>query len=55
MVLVGDARLLATDRRESEKVKAKTAAEVRRIWEAAERIRRMTELYRERLEGTLQK
>lgn len=52
---MADARLLATDRRESEKLKAKTAAELRRTWSVAERLRRMTELYRERLEGTLAK
>ncbi len=39
------------DQRESEDLKQKAAEDLRRIWDAAARIRRMTEIYRERLEG----
>jgi hypothetical protein len=51
-VVVSDALARSrVDQRESEQLKQKAAADLRRIWSAAERIRRMTEIYRERLDG----
>lgn len=39
------------DRRESEALQARTEADVRRLIRAVERIKRMTHIYQERLEG----
>lgn len=42
----------AVDQRESDQLKQKAAKDLRRLWEAAERIRRMSTIYKERLDGT---